>query len=100
MLPIRIRPEAHKELVDACAWYETARPGLGAALNACVSERIASIQKNPLAFRLVSKRVRCATVRRFRYQIFYEVFENYIEVYSVFHTSRDPKVWRRRIKKK
>jgi hypothetical protein len=35
-------------------------------------------------------------VRRFPYAIFYEYAGGKVFIYSIFHTSRDPKKWRSR----
>jgi hypothetical protein len=44
------RPEAEAELLDARAWYEEERVGLGAIFAAAVETTITAILRNPLAF--------------------------------------------------
>lgn len=51
------------------------------------------IQTTPTLYTVV----RMALVRRFPYVILYRVEATRIVVVSVFHTSRDPKIWRRRL---
>ena len=96
-LPVIVRPEASLESREAHAWYEEQRPGLGerfeAALDACFDE----IRQRPYAFPLVTAHVRRARVARFPYLVFYEVAEAEIVVHSVFHSSRNPEVWKRRV---
>lgn len=41
---------------------------------------------------------RRALVRRFPFEIFYELIEHSIVIYSVFHSSQDPEKWRVRLK--
>jgi plasmid stabilization system protein ParE len=40
---------------------------------------------------------RRALVRKYPYAVFYEYSGNQVTVYAVFHTSRDPEKWRRRL---
>ena len=44
-LPIRFRPEARADLVDAWSWYEEQRPGLGDELAACVEAALAGAHR-------------------------------------------------------
>jgi plasmid stabilization system protein ParE len=37
-------------------------------------------------------------VRRFPYAVFYEYTGEKVTIYGVFHTSRDPRKWRRRFR--
>jgi plasmid stabilization system protein ParE len=96
-LPVTVRPEASLEVREAHAWYEEQRPGLGerfeVALHACFEE----IRKHPDLFPLVTEHVRRARVARFPYLVFYEVEDAEIIVHSVFHCSRNPDVWKRRL---
>ncbi|MFC1835322.1 hypothetical protein ACFL2Q_11400 [Thermodesulfobacteriota bacterium] len=40
---------------------------------------------------------RRALMRRFPYTVFYDYEEDRLTVYGVFHTSRDPNKWRKRV---
>ncbi len=40
--------------------------------------------------------MRRALVRRFPYEVLYEIEEDEIVVYAVYHCARDPKGWKRR----
>jgi len=40
---------------------------------------------------------RRSLIRRFPYAVFYEESEAVVTIYAVFHTSRDPDKWRRRL---
>lgn len=97
MLPVVVRPEASLEVREAHAWYEEQMPGLGerfeTALHACFEQ----IRQRPYAFPLVTEHVRRARVARFPYLVLYQVEQSEIAVSSVFHCSRNPDVWKRRI---
>jgi plasmid stabilization system protein ParE len=98
-LPLRIRPEAHQELLDACEWHENAKSALGSELKREIYAQLERIQQNPMLYRKAHGNIRCVKVRRFRYQIIYEILEEHLEIYAFFHTSRNPKIWKRRAKK-
>jgi plasmid stabilization system protein ParE len=91
-------PEADADIAEAYAWYEEREPGLGEEFLRCVEERLRTIQRHPELYRVAIDEFRRAYVRRFPYEIFYEVLTDRIVVYSVFHCSQDPRKWRRRLK--
>ena len=45
----------------------------------------------------VHEEYRRALVRRFPYAVFYEVTDATVTVYCIFHTSREPEKWRKRL---
>lgn len=95
-LPIRFRPEARAELVDAWSWYEEQRPGLGDELAACVEAAIAKAAREPEAYARVHDDVRRVLVRRFPYGVFYVVEDGELLVLAVAHGRRRPHDWRDR----
>jgi len=40
--------------------------------------------------------MRRALVRRFPYEILYEIENDEIIIYAIYHCARDPEVWKRR----
>ncbi|WP_295456937.1 type II toxin-antitoxin system RelE/ParE family toxin [uncultured Thiodictyon sp.] len=92
-----IAPEAAKDIDDAYGWYEGQRPGLGEEFLGCVDAVIQAIGRMPELYSKVHKEYRRALVRRFPYAIFYEHIAETVMVYCVFHTSRNPQRWRRRL---
>lgn len=96
-LPIQFRPEAQEEYDAAIDWYELQQTGLGADLARKVGDSISRISANPLLHAKAYGDVRKATVKRFPYVVLYQVDPTEILVVSVFHTSRDPNVWKSRI---
>ena len=92
-----IAPEAQQDVDEAYSWYEDRRPGLGEEFLGCVDVCIQAICRMPELFVKVHEEYRRALVRRFPYAIFYEYTGEKVIVYSIFHTSRDPKKWRNRL---
>jgi len=52
--------------------------------------------RNPLQFAVVYKDVRRALTERFPFGIFYIIEKDTIYVLAIIHTSRSPKVWKKR----
>jgi toxin ParE1/3/4 len=96
-LPIAYRRKARVEYDAAFDRYERQRPGLGLRFVAAVDKRLGVIAADPLRYAAVYRDVREADVVRFRkYRIYYIAEPTRVLVLSVFHTSRNPIIWKRR----
>lgn len=95
-LPLVTRRAARSEFDDAVDWYERRRRGLGVRFARAVRSRLDLIAADPLRFPIVDLDIREANVPRFPFAIYYVVEPTVILVLSVFHTSRDPNVWKQR----
>ena len=62
-------PEAEDDIVDAYAWYESSRPGLGEEFLSCVDACIEAILRTPQMFALAHENYRRGLVRRFPYAV-------------------------------
>ena len=89
-------PPAKRDVKIAYEWYEEQRAGLGDAFLNRVEECLRNIQRSPNAFQPVANKARRAIVKQFPYVVFYRIENKLIYVYSVFHTSQDPKKWMER----
>jgi toxin ParE1/3/4 len=96
-LGLLIKPKAEEDLAEAYDWYEEQRIGLGDELLLCVESAIESARRNPELFPAVRRDVRRALTRRFPYGVFYVVESDRIVVLAIYHSSRDPRGWQRRI---
>lgn len=95
-LPVVFRPEAEAEFEEAQAWYEDRLRGLGQEFVTRVQATIDVVRRNPGQFPRIDGEVRRALVRRFPYAIFYLADPESVVIIAVFHTSRDPAIWRQR----
>lgn len=95
-LPVVFRLEAEAEFEEAQAWYEDRLRGLGQEFVTRVQATIDVIRRNPGQFPRIDGEVRRALVRRFPYAIFYLADPESVVIIAVFHTSRDPAIWRLR----
>ncbi len=92
-----IAPEAQRDLEEAYAWYEDRRAGLGEALLSRVDACLQAILRRPNLHEIVHLSYRRALLRRFPYAVYYEVVDSKVIVFGLFHTSQDPRKWRRRL---
>jgi toxin ParE1/3/4 len=61
-----------------------------------VERTVEAIAESPLRFPVAHNSRRHAWVRRFSYQIFFEVEDDRIVVIACFHSKRDPRRWKSR----
>ena len=92
-----LAPEAEADLDEAYAWYEGQRIGLGEDFLGRVDACIEAICRLPESHALFHGNYRRALVRKYPYAVFYEFADDRVTVYCVFHSSRDPEKWRRRL---
>ncbi|MBS1978689.1 MAG: type II toxin-antitoxin system RelE/ParE family toxin [Bacteroidetes bacterium] len=97
---ISIDPEALQDIQDATDWYNEQLKGLGGYFLKQVKSQINSLKKNAVGYAVRYENVRCMQVRRFPFLVHYTVSERQrtVEVFAVFHTSRNPKIWLERKK--
>lgn len=96
--PLSIEPETHRDVIEAYEWYERQRPGLGSDFLLCLEAALQAIAERPKSFKRVKKTARRALMRRFPYLVLFMEKKDHIGVLGVFHTSRDPATWLRRLR--
>jgi len=79
-------------------WYEEQRLGLSYDFELCLEAGIDEVLRNPSAFQKRYKSINIKFISRFPYGIHYLFIENEITVIGVFHTSRSPKNWSKRLR--
>ncbi len=92
-----VTPDAARDVAEAWEWYEQQRVGLGEEFFGCLDGCLAMTRRMPEIHPKIYADFRRALVRRFPYAVFYEYESNTITLYAVFHTSRDPHKWMRRL---
>ena len=95
---IRFTPEADAELTEARRWYSHNRQDLDLEFMQCIDDVLARVVSNPHFFPVVYRNLRRAVVRRFPFAVFYEITADEVQVVSVFHSRRNPEVWKSRIR--
>ena len=94
-----LTPEADHDLQEALRWYDARDRELGDDFLMKVNDSITSIEKHPEQFPVVHRLMRRALVRRFPYEILYEIEKEEIVIYAIWHCARNPERWKRRKKK-
>ena len=87
---IEFKEEALEDVKSAYKYYEESAEGLGDDFLNKLEEYIIIIEDNPFLFEAKHKPFREVKIKRFPYLIVYEIEENKVIVYSVFHTKRSP----------
>jgi plasmid stabilization system protein ParE len=92
--PIRLVPEAKAEFDADADWYEEKQIGLG--VDFVAKDVLNRIAKNPRIHATIHGDVRKAVVQRFPYIVLCVEEPDEVVVIAVFHTSRDPAIWKKR----
>jgi len=93
-----IEQEAERDLGEAYDWYEAQRPGLGEDFFLCVEVAFEIIRERPRSFPKIHRNARRTLVHRFPYLILFAEHRDLITIHGVFHTSRDPQMWKDRLR--
>ena len=94
---IRFTPDADAELAEARQWYAHQRADLDIEFMERIDDALSRIVHNPQMYPIVHRTLRRAVVRRFPFAVFYEVTADEIQVIAVFHSRRDPEIWKSRV---
>ena len=97
MYIIQFTKEALFDIEAVVLWYEEQRIGLSYDFELCLEAGIGEVLRNPEAFQKRYKNIKIRFISRFPYGIHYVFIENQITVIGVFHTSRSPNNWSKRI---
>jgi plasmid stabilization system protein ParE len=89
--------EALFDIEDIVLWYEEQRIGLSYDFELCLEAGVEAILRNPDAFQKKYRNIKIRFISRFPYGIHYRFEKNEIVVIGVFHTSRSPKNWSKRL---
>ncbi len=85
-----VKEEAAAEISDAFDYYEEQQFGLGEYFLGTLYSRFETLLTNPLTNPKIHDEYRQAVVSKFPFVIIYEIENDAVVVYSVFHTSRHP----------
>lgn len=87
---LEIKQEAVTEIEDAYYYYEERQTGLGDVFLKSLDKCFKSIMTSSSGFKKVSNERRQIVVSKFPFVVVYEVFDDTVIVFAVFHTSRNP----------
>ena len=94
MKNVLFHPLAERELIDAAAYYEEQRLGLGLEYLGEVEHAVNFLTQYPEAGSKIRGSVRRMTLPKFPYSLLYRVLKNdQIRVLAVAHHKRKPQYW-------
>lgn len=101
MYKINIDEDALNDLRQIVIWYNDQVLNLGIRFHKQVKSQINSLKSQPYICNIRYNDIRCMVVKKFPFMIHYIVNEESktVEIYSIFHTSRNPEIWNSRLKK-
>lgn len=89
--------EASEEALEAYFWYEEQRAGLGESFRENLDHKMIFLKQNPLSSSFIFENIRSSKIERFPFNIIYRIVGSQIQVIAIFHHSRNPNEWRKRI---
>ena len=92
-----INPFAEQDLYDVRKWYNLQKNYLGKKVVQEIKKTIKRINENPFQFPIEKKQIRKAVVHKFPYSIFFYINNDIINIFAIFNSHRDPKIWQKRI---
>ncbi len=85
-----------KDISQAVLWYEQHSITATNNFKQAVKSALENILSSPLIFRKIYKEIRVYHLKKFPFSIYYFVEDEIIYIISIFHTSRNPDVWKER----
>lgn len=89
---------AESDLKESLLWYEAQKSGLGSRFVDEIDSLASRIRKNPDHFPEVLQNIHKANLKRFPYSVFFVLSTGDIYVIAILHNSRNPQIWKDRIK--
>jgi plasmid stabilization system protein ParE len=94
--PALFTAAAEADVEEALQWYETQRPGLGAAFRRALDVAVAAVESRPDSYAVLHRNIRRVLLPKFPYGLYYCVMDECILVLGCIHAKRHPRVWRTR----
>jgi addiction module RelE/StbE family toxin len=94
---IELSDDAEKDFDKSYEYYTSESEHIAEAFYNIVNKGFEKIGQNPMANPKVYKDIRKYLVKKFPFIIYYQVKELIIMVVAIFHTSRNPEIWQKRL---
>lgn len=89
---------AETDILTGKNWYNSQQNKLGDEFIFEMENKILVIQSNPFLFSIIKKDIRKALLKRFPFGIYYFLEGDVINIFAVIHFSRNPKIWKQRLR--
>jgi len=90
-------PQAEREMIEAAAFYDSHKQGLGREFLSMIKKGTDAIAHSPMAYPIQRNEIRRILVHRFPYGILYRVEEKQIVIIAIMHLHRAPDYWKHRV---
>ena len=84
---------AAKELLQARSFYEVEVTGLGEKFSSEIKSALKRISNFPTAWPILKNEIRKCIVRKFPYNLFYSIEQDFILILAIAHHHRKPYYW-------
>jgi plasmid stabilization system protein ParE len=95
-LSVTFRRAARAEFIEAAAWYESQRLGLGVEFIAEIERSVDAAAERPTTYAAIYKDVRRVVANRFPFSVYFRAEERRTVFLAVFHGRRNPVIWQGR----
>ena len=92
MYNIEFRPLSEIDLQEIVTYYDNLNPKITNKFLTEFENTIFRIEKMPKSFQKKLDNIRVAFLRRFRFGVYYKLYENEIRIIAILHTSRSPHI--------
>ena len=98
MFKVILLPLAKEDIKSSANWYDEQQKGLGKKFTAQIRKEIQFVLQNPIAIETRYDEVKTCVVKNFPFMIHYyvDVENKEIIISAIFHTSLNPKKWKKR----
>ena len=96
MFAISYSDRVREDVREIVLWYNLQRVGLESDFLSSLEDAVKRIEDNPYKYQAYFRHVRAVILKRFPYRTIYKIVDDRIIIVGVFHTSRNPKIIRKR----
>ncbi len=94
---IEISDEAELDFDKSYNYYYEENPKVADSFFRSINLAFKNIKKTPKSFPLTHKDIRKYIVKKFPFVVYFRIVDSLIQVIAIFHTSRNPEIWNKRI---
>ena len=87
---------ANRDIQNIVSYYDDINSTLSDVFLKEMEDTKSFILQNPDACPKRIRNIRVSYLKRFRYGVFFKIYEDEIIVIAVLHTSRNPEIWQKR----
>ena len=94
---IEISNDAEVDFDKSYEYYFQKHPKVADAFFKIINLGIENIKQNPNSYPIAHADLRKYTITKFPFTIYYRIKDSVIQIIAIFHNSRNPEIWNKRI---